>query len=267
MSLQALYSGATGMIGQSQNLEVIANNLANVGTTGFKRSRANFEDLLYKVVQIPGNGPQGDQRTPSQGLQYGVGTRVASTQLNFQAGNIEPTNKPLDLAIMGVGFLQVDDGQGNLFYTRAGDLTLNDQGQVILATANQGYLVQPPIQVPIDALSVNVSADGTVSVTQPNVAAPAQIGQISGFRFQNPEGLQQIGNNLFAETGASGAPEQGQWTVNGFGSVNQGFLESSNVEPVNELISLIASQRAFELNSQVIQTANENLQTTGTLRQ
>ncbi|QDU59537.1 Flagellar basal-body rod protein FlgG [Planctomycetes bacterium Pan216] len=267
MSLQALNTGATGMIGQSLNLDVIANNLANTGTTGFKRSRANFEDLLYKTLQIPGAGPIGDPRTPGLGLQFGVGTRVSSTQLDFIEGTLQQTDRALDVAINGVGFIAVDDGQGNLFYTRAGNLTLNDQGQVVMATAAQGYVVQPPIQIPPDALSIAVSADGVVSITQPNVVQPVQVGQLDAFRFQNPEGLQQIGNNLFQESGSSGNAEQGQWNQNGYGSLIQNFLEQSNVEPVNELINLISSQRTFELNSQVVQTANENLQTVGALRQ
>jgi flagellar basal-body rod protein FlgG len=267
VSLQALNTGATGMISQSQNLDVIANNLANVSTDGFKESRANFEDLLYKVIKIPGAGPQGNDQTPAQGLQFGVGARVSATQLDLQEGNIRPTGRPLDVAITGVGFLQVDDGQGQFFYTRSGNLTLNSNGNIVLATASRGYVLQPPVTIPPDALSIGISADGQVTVTQPNVTVPQTVGQFDAVRFQNPEGLQQVGNNLFQETGSSGPPETGQFTVQGYGALNQAFLEASNVEPVEQLINLITSQRAFELNSQVIQTANDNLRTVGTLRQ
>ncbi|MBY0586074.1 flagellar basal-body rod protein FlgG [bacterium] len=267
MSLQALNTGATGMIGQSRNLDVIANNLANVGTDGFKKSRANFEDLLYKRVKAPGAGVVGAPDTPGVGIEYGVGTRVSATQLSFNPGTIRPTGRQLDIAINGPGFLQVDDGQGNFFYTRSGNLTLNSQGQIILATASRGYVVQPPVLIPQDALSISITADGQVAVTQPNVNQPQVIGQFNGVRFQNPEGLEQVGQNLFSETGASGVAEPGIFAQQGFGQIQQTFLEASNVEPVEELISLITSQRAYEINSQVIQTANENLRTVGTLRQ
>lgn len=267
MSLQALNTGATGMIGQSRNLDVIANNLANVGTDGFKRSRANFEDLLYKKLKVPGAGVVGAPDTPGLGIEIGVGTRVSSTQLSFVPGTLKPTNRPLDVAINGPGFFRVDDGQGNFYYTRAGNFTLNSQGTVIMATAARGYTLQPPIQVPQDALSISITADGQVAVTQPNVTQPQVIGQFEAVRFQNPEGLDQAGQNLYQETGSSGTPEPGIFSQNGFGQLQQTFLEASNVEPVDELISLITSQRAYEINSQVIQTANENLRTVSTLRQ
>ena len=267
MSLQALSTGATGMIAQSRHLDVIANNLANVSTDGFKETRANFEDLLYKVVKVPGAGPLGDDQTPSQGIQFGVGARVSSTQLNMVEGNLRPTDRPLDVAINGVGFFQVDDGQGNFFYTRAGNLTLNSNGSIVMATSGRGLLLQPPVTIPPDALSIGITPDGQVSITQPGVNEPQVVGQFDAVRFQNPEGLQQIGNNLYQTSGASGDPETGQFGQNGYGTLLQGFVEGSNVEPVEELISLIESQRAFELNSQVIQTADENLQTVGRLRQ
>lgn len=267
MSLQSLHTGATGMIAQSQNLEVIANNLANVSTDGFKKSRANFEDLLYKLVKIPGAGVEGDDRTPAQGLQFGVGSRVSSTQLNFQAGTVRPTGKPLDLAIQGTGFFEVDDGQGNSLFTRAGNFTLNSQGTLVLATATRGLVIQPQVTIPPDTISIGISPDGQLAITQAGNPTPQVVGQLNAVRFQNPEGLQQIGDNLFTQTGSSGAPEQGQFNQDGFGVVEQGFLESSNVEPVEELIAMITSQRAFEMNSQVIQTSAENLRTVTALRQ
>lgn len=265
--MQALYTGATGLMAQSQYLQVIANNLANVSNDGFKKNRANFEDLLYKVAKLPGAGPQGQNQTPSQGLQFGVGTRISATQPNFAPGTPHSTGRPLDIAINGIGFLRVDDGQGNFFYTRAGNLTLDSQGRIVMATATQGYIVQPPVTIPQDATSIAIGPDGNVLVTQVNNNQPQVVGQFDAVRFQNPEGLLHVGNNLFQETGSSNTPELGQWNINGFGAINQGFLESSNVEPVDELIGLITSQRAYELNSQVIQTANQNLQTLQTLRQ
>lgn len=267
MSLQALNTGASGMIGQSRNLDVIANNLANVGTDGFKKSRANFEDLLYRKIRVPGAGVIGSPETPGIGVEIGVGTRVSATQLNFTSGTLRATGRPLDIAINGPGFLQVDDGNGNFLYTRSGNLTLNSQGQIIMATASRGYVVQPPVLIPPDALTIAVTSDGQVAVTQPNINQPSIVGQFNGVRFQNPEGLEQVGQNLFVETGASGVAEPGIFAQNGFGQIQQAFLEASNVEPVEELISLISSQRAYEINSQVIQTANENLRTVGTLRQ
>lgn len=266
MSLQAMHTAATGMIAQSQNLEVISNNLANVSTDGFKKARANFEDLLYKTKKPPGAGEQGNDATPSVGLQFGVGARVSATQLNFQTGTIRPTGRPLDMAIIGAGFLQVNDDQGNPLYTRAGNLTLNPNGQVVLATSSRGLIVQPPVTVPADATSVSIGADGQIAITQAGNSTPQVIGQFDAVRFQNPEGLQQVGENLFIESGSSGTAEQGNFNQNGFGRVAQGFVESSNVEPVEELISLIASQRAFEMNSQVIQTASENLRVVSQLR-
>lgn len=267
MSLQALDTGATGLIAQSRNLEVIANNLANVSNFGFKKNRANFEDLLYKKVKIPGSGAVGQDQTPSQGLVYGVGTRISATQPNFIPGTPTSTQRPLDVAIDGIGFLQVDDGNGNFFYTRAGNLTLDSQGRIVMATSSQGYIVQPPVLIPQDATSVSISPQGQVLITQQNNNQPQIVGQFNAVRFQNPEGLLHVGNNLFQETGSSNTAQLGLWGVDGFGVLNQGFLESSNVEPVEELINLIISQRAYELNSQVVQTANQNLQTLQTLRQ
>lgn len=267
MSLQALNTGATGMVGQSRNLDVIANNLANVGTDGYKKSRANFEDLLYRTIKVPGAGVLGAPDTPGIGLQLGVGSRVSATQLNFAPGTIKATGRQLDMAIDGPGFFRVDDGQGNYYYTRSGNMTLNSQGQMVMATATRGYILQPPIIIPQDALSVSITSDGQVAVTQPNVNQPQVIGQLEANRFQNPEGLQLFGQNLYMESGASGTPQPGIWAQNGYGQVQQSYLEASNVEPVEELINLITSQRAYELNSQVVQTANENLRTVGTLRQ
>lgn len=267
MSLQALYTGATGMIGQSRNLDVIANNLANVSTVGFKRNRANFEDLLYKTYKIPGSGAQGDDRTPQQGLLFGVGTRVSATQPIFEPGTIQATTRQLDVAINGIGFFRFDDGQGNFYYSRSGNFTLDQQGRIVMATSSQGLILQPPITIPIDAISIAVGPDGQVAIVQQQNPIPQVIGQIDAVRFQNPEGLQHIGNNLFVETGASNAPQIGQFSLDGYGLLQQSYLENSNVEPVDELINLITSQRAFEFSSQVIQTANQNLQTIGTLRQ
>ena len=223
--------------------------------------------MLYRTIKVPGAGVLGAPQTPGIGLQFGVGTRVSATQLNFTAGTIQATGRQLDVAIDGTGFFRVDDGNGNYYYTRSGNLTLNSQGQVVMGTATRGYVLQPPITVPQDALTVSITVDGQVAVTQPNVNQPQVIGQLEADRFQNPEGLLLVGQNLYQESGASGSPQPGIWAQNGYGQLQQSYLEASNVEPVTELISLITSQRAYELNSQVVQTANENLRTVATLRQ
>lgn len=267
MGLGALNTGATGMVAQSQNLEVIANNLANISNIGFKKNRANFEELLYKTIKMPGAGAQGQNQTPSLGLVFGLGTRVSATQPNFVPGTPRASDRSLDVAINGPGFFRIDDGFGNFYYTRAGNFTLDSLGRIVMATSTQGYIVQPPIIIPQDAITVAISPDGQVAITQQTNPIPQIVGQLDAVRFQNPEGLLHVGNNLFRETASSNPPELGQWAINGFGQINQGFVETSNVEPVEELINLITSQRAYELNAQVVQTANQNLQTLQTLRQ
>jgi len=261
MATMALHSAASGMKAQDAKLDVVANNLANVNTTGFKRSRVNFEDLLYQIKREPGTPNANDEPVPH-------GVQVGGTQLNFQAGPQDPTDRPLDLAIDGPGFFQVTtiyNGQETVGYTRAGNFTINAENNIVLGNT-EGSLVEPPITIPDDYSAINVGRDGEVLVTQPGSATPTAVGQIELARFVNPEGLKQIGRNLYVETVASGVPITGNPQEDGLGAIQQGALEGSNVDPVRELIDLIQTQRAFELNSQSIQSADQALQTVTNLR-
>ena len=264
MAIRALQSSATGMDAHMFKLDTIANNLANAGTTAFKRSRANFEDLFYEYLKLPGAPDVQGQLTPI-GLHVGLGTRVSGTELDFREGNLLQTGKPLDIAIVGDGFFQIQDTEETL-YTRAGIFTRNADGQIVLASADRGRLLEPPITIPIDATEIVISSDGVVSARQPGTPELTQLGQIQLVRFVNPQGLIQRGENLFAESSASGPPQQGIAGTQGLGTLRSGFLEASNVEPVQELIELIKTQRNFELNSQVVQVADQALQLIANLR-
>ncbi len=264
MSLQALYAAATGMEANQFKLDNIANNLANAGTTGFKRQRVNFEDLYYQQFKAPGAQDYLGQLTPT-GIALGLGTRVQSTAVEFTEGNLVPTNQQYDIAIVGNGFFQVQDGT-QILYTRAGNFSVNDQGQLVLQSADRGRLLEPPIQIPQDAVEVTISSDGNVSVLQAGQTTQNLIGNITTAYFLNPQGLLQKGENLYSATNASGFPLIGQPGLEGRGLLRQGFLESSNVEPVQELVDLIKTQRNFELNSQVVQAADQTLQLTANLR-
>ena len=248
-------------------LDVTANNLANINTVGFKSSRVNFEDLLYQTRREPGVLNADEEPIP-HGIQVGLGTAVSGTQLNFETGSIEPTGNPLDLTIEGDGFFQVtaiENGDPITAYTRAGNFTFNAEGTIVLGTS-EGPILEPPITIPTDAQDISVSRSGQVLVRQPGSTTPTEVGQIELARFVNPEGLKQIGANLYAETVASGAPVTGAPQEDGIGSIQSSFLEQSNVDPVKELITLIRTQRAFELNSQSIQSADESLQVVTNLR-
>ena len=264
MTIRALYSAATGMEAFEFNLDTIANNLANAGTTAYKRSRVNFEDLFYEHFKLPGALDLQGKPTAT-GIALGLGTRVASTQLDFAEGNLQQTGGELDIAIVGDGFFQVQDGT-QILYTRSGTFTRNANGEVVLASADRGRLLEPAITIPSDALEVSISGDGIVSVLQQGSSQLTQIGQIQTVRFVNPLGLIQRGENLYAPSDASGAPLIGDPGLEGRGLLRQGFLEASNVEPVRELIDLIKTQRNFELNSQVVQAADQMLQLTANLR-
>ena len=266
MAIIALHSASTGLSALSTELDIIANNLANVNTTGFKGSRANFQDLLYLEKAQPGvENANGDQRPT--GLFVGLGTRISGTQLNFEEGPAEITDMPLDLLIEGDGFFQisVEDDLGGIAYTRAGNFTLNADGEIVLAT-DQGRRLEPPIEVPEGAAGISISIDGRVAVLEPGDTEIREIGRIQIASFVNPAGLRQIGENLYVPTIASGDPSEGDPTEDGRGGIRQGMLEGSNVDPVTELVDLIKTQRAFEMNSQVIQAADETLQTVGNLR-
>lgn len=268
MAIVALHSAATGLSALQTSLDVIANNLANANTDGFKSSRANFQDLLYLERAQPGvENANGDQRPT--GIYVGLGTRISGTQVDFAQGPAQITGKELDLMIDGTGFFQVqvedDLSTDGIAYTRAGNFALNAEGEIVLAT-DQGRRLIPNIQVPTEATSISIALDGTISVTIPGSAEPQQLERIQLAAFINPAGLKQIGENLYAPTAASGEAVLGDPLEDGRGGVRQGALEGSNVDPVVELINLIKTQRAFELNSQSIQAADEALQTIGRLR-
>ena len=248
-------------------LDVLANNLANINTTGFKRSRTNFEDLLYQAKREPGVLNANDKPVP-HGIVVGVGVAVAGTQLNFEQGTLDQTFNPLDMAIRGEGFFQVQtvyNGQPVIAFTRAGNFTLNRDGDIVLGNS-EGSLLEPNITLPDDAQEISVSADGRVQYKSSGDQTQQDAGQIELARFVNPEGLKQIGKNLYIDTDASGIAVSGPPQTDSFGDISGGSLELSNVEPVRELIELIKTQRGFELNSQSIQSADESLQVVTNLR-
>jgi flagellar basal-body rod protein FlgG len=254
--LPALYVSKTGLAAQDTNLTTISNNLANVSTTGFKKDRAEFQDLLYQVKRQPGAQSTQDSELPS-GLQVGTGVRIVGTQKNFTAGSLQTTDQPLDMAVNGRGFFQVMQPDGTISYTRDGTFHLNSDGQIV--TAN-GLALQPAVTVPADAQTFTVGTDGTVSITVTGNATAQVIGNIQTADFINPAGLQSMGGNLYLETAASGAPNVGTPGLNGFGTVLQNTLENSNVSTVEELVNMITTQRAYEMNSKVISTADSMLQ-------
>lgn len=267
MALIALNSASTGLSALSTALDITANNLANVNTDGFKSSRANFQDLLYiERAQAGAENVLGDRRPT--GLYVGLGVRVSGTQVDFTQGAPRPTGRPLDLAIEGDGFFQVevetDIGDG-IAYTRAGQFSLNEDGEIVLIT-DQGRRLLPVIDVPEGATNITIARDGTVSVSLPGQIEADILDTIQLATFINPTGLEQIGENLYLPTTASGDAAVDDPRVGGRGSIIQGHLESSNVDPVKELVNLITIQRAFEMNSQSIQTADEALQTVSNLR-
>ncbi|HEC20399.1 MAG TPA: flagellar basal-body rod protein FlgG [Gammaproteobacteria bacterium] len=252
----ALWVAKTGLDAQQTRLSVISNNLANANTMGFKSSRAVFEDLLYQNVRQVGAQSSEGTQLPT-GLMIGTGVRTVATEKNHAQGNLVQTEGSLDMAIQGRGFFQVLRPDGTLSYTRDGSFQLSATGEIVTAG---GYLLQPAITVPNNAQSVTIGSDGVVSVTVAGSAAPTQIGNIQLADFANPTGLQPIGENLFQESAASGSPQTGTPGINSIGSLVQGALESSNVNSVKELVSLIETQRAYEMNSKAISTADQMLQ-------
>lgn len=252
----ALYVSKTGLSAQDTQLTTVANNLANVSTVGFKRDRAVFEDLLYQIQRQPGAQSTEETQVPS-GLQLGTGVRVVGTQKQFTEGSLQVTENALDVAIDGRGFFQILQPDGTLAYTRNGQFHLNSDGQMV--TAN-GLLLQPTIAVPEDAQTVTIGTDGTVSAVIPGTAEPQALGNIQLVDFVNPGGLQAAGSNLFLETGSSGNPILGTPGQEGLGEVQQGTLENSNVDIVEEMVNMITTQRAYEMNSKVVSTADQMLQ-------
>lgn len=264
--LRALYSAATGMQVNEFNLETIANNLANAGTTAYKRTRANFQDLYYQYIKAPGSQDAGGQIT-SIGLGVGLGARVSGTEVDHTQGNFLTTGQPLDVAISGQGFFRIQDPTlGQPLYTRAGNFTVNANGQIIVASSDRGRTLDPAITVPQGATNISITADGVVSALIPPNTTTTQLGQIQLANFINPQGLLQLGENLYGQTTASGTAILSTPGQNGTGQLRQGILEASNVQPVNELVDLIKTQRQFEMNSQVVQASDQMLQLIANLR-
>jgi flagellar basal-body rod protein FlgG len=251
-----LWIAKTGLDAQQTRMQVVANNLANVNTTGFKRSRASFQDLIYQDVRQPGGQSTQQTRLPS-GLMLGTGVRVVGTEKLFTQGNVTQTGNSLDVAIQGKGFLQVTMPDGTVAYTRDGSLHLDQNGQLVTAS---GYALDPPINLPPDAQNVTIGKDGTVGVTLAGQNAPQQVGTLQMAQFINAAGLQPMGQNLYLQTASSGAPQIGQPSLNGLGSLQQDALETSNVNVVSALVNMIETQRAYEMNSKAIATTNQMLQ-------
>jgi flagellar basal-body rod protein FlgG len=252
----ALWISKTGLSAQDMALRTISNNLANVSTVGFKRDRVVFSDLMYQVQQQPGGLSSQNTQLPS-GIQLGSGVRVAGTQKEFTEGSLQTTGQSLDLAIEGDGFFQITQPDGSVGYTRSGIFQLDQDGQIV---TSQGHALEPSINIPSDTSVVTIGADGTVTASQAGNASPTQIGSIQLVGFINPAGLESIGNNLYLETASSGAAQQGTPGENGLGEVIQGALETSNVSVVEELVNMVATQRAYEMNSRVVSTADQMLQ-------
>ena len=260
--MRGLWSAASGMSAQQTNIDVIANNLANVNTTGFKAARADFQDLLYQTMQAAGTTAAEGAQVPT-GIQVGLGTRCAAVQKMFSPGDLKQTGNPLDLAIEGDGFFSVLTPDGGTAYTRDGSLKLDGTGRLV---TSEGCAVQPEISIPPEAESITIGRDGTVSVTMPGQSEPQDLGQIALAKFLNPAGLSSIGHNLFLATAASGEAVAGTGGSKGFGSISQRTLEMSNVRIIDEMVSLIVAQRAYEVSSKAIQASDEMLQMANNLR-
>jgi len=254
--MRSLWTSKTGMEAQQFQLDVVSHNLANVSTNGFKRSHAVFEDLMYQTLRQPGANSTEQTQLPT-GLQVGLGVRPVATSRMYGQGSLQQTTNSLDMAVQGNGFFQVAMPDGTTGYTRDGAFQVDAQGQLV---TSEGYGVQPQITIPAAALKTSIGSDGTVTVMLPGQAAPQTVGQIQLANFINPPGLDARGKNLFTETAASGQPSTGAPGLNGLGSIQQGFLETSNVNVVEELVQMIQTQRAYEMNSKAIQTSDQMLQ-------
>jgi flagellar basal-body rod protein FlgG len=252
----ALWIAKTGLEAQQTRMSAISNNLANASTTGFKRDRAVFSDLIYQNIVQVGAQSSEDTLNPS-GLNLGTGVRTVATEKLFTQGNIIQTGNPLDIAIQGRGLLQVTLPDGTVAYSRDGTMQMDETGQLV---TSMGYRIEPSITIPDNTLSVSISSDGVVSVMEPGSAAPSEVGNIQLADFINPTGLQPIGNNLFLESAASGSPQTGTPGLDGLGTLVQNSLEGSNVNTVEELVNMIEAQRAYEMNSKAIATVDQMLQ-------
>ena len=253
--IRSLWIAKTGLDAQQTQLDVISNNLANISTNGYKRSRAVFEDLLYQTLRQPG-AQSSQQTTIPSGLQLGTGVRPISTERIFAQGSLNQTSNPLDIAINGQGFFQIQMPDGTLAYTRDGSFQKDGTGLVVTSS---GYPLSPAITIPADATSVTVGRDGVVTVVQAGSSTPTQVGTIQIAGFVNPGGLQSTGENLYVETGSSGTPSPNTPGTNGTGLLNQGYVETSNVNSAEELVNMIQTQRAYEMNSKVISTSDAML--------
>ncbi len=259
--MRSLWISKTGMEAQATQLDTISHNLANVSTNGYKRSHAVFEDLMYQNLRQAGANST-EQTTLPTGLQVGLGTRAVATSRNFSQGNLQQSSNPLDVAVRGNGFFEIQMPDGTTGYTRDGAFQVSAQGQIV---TNNGYIVQPGITIPANAQSITIGADGTVSVALPGQALPSSVGQLQISSFVNPAGLDPKGQNMFAETAASGTANSGAPGQNGLGAIQQGYVETSNVNVVEELVAMIQTQRAYELNSKAIQTSDQMLARLGQL--
>jgi flagellar basal-body rod protein FlgG len=259
--IRALYTAASGMSAQQANIDNIAHNLANVNTTGFKKSRVDFEDLVYDQTKVAGAATSTTNEAPV-GLETGLGVRAVATSRDFSRGNLKASNGPLDLAIEGDGFFQVQLPSGETGYTRSGSFHVNGEGSLVTA---DGYLLDPQISVPPNATSISISKDGVVTVAIPGQTAAQQVGTIELASFQNPAGLRAAGGNVFLATTASGEPQVGAAGDDSRGTIAQGFLEDSNVSVVEEMVNMILGQRAYEANSKVIKAADDMLSQVNTI--
>ncbi len=256
--MRSLWTSTTGMSAQNLNMDVIANNLANVSTTGFKKSRADFQDLLYQIMKVPGSPTSADTRSPT-GIQVGLGVKPAAVTKVFTEGDIVQTENPLDVAIEGSGFFQVEMPDGNTAFTRAGNLKLDGDGRL---TTSDGFPIQPEIVIPEDAREITISQTGLVSALVGDDTTSTELGNIDLADFVNEAGLVAIGRNLFRESDSSGAAALGTPGSDGYGTLLQGYVENSNVNLVEEMAHMITTQRAFEINSNVVSTSDEMMQTT-----
>ncbi len=260
--IRALWTAASGMQAQQMNIDVVANNLANVNTTGFKKSRADFQDLMYQTLKTTGAPSSSSTQVPT-GIQIGLGAKPAAVTKIFTAGNINQTGSDLDLAIEGDGFFQIQTPDGATAYSRAGAFKKDSQGRVV---NSDGYPLIPEIVIPANATKISVGNDGTVSVMQGGQTTPTNIGTIQLANFSNPAGLSSSGHNLYQPTDSSGTATTGTAGQNGIGTLSQGFLEMSNVSVMEEMVNMIVGQRAYEINSKAVQAADEMLQQANNLR-
>ena len=262
--MRALSIASTGMQAQQTNVETIANNLANMNTTAFKEQRAEFTDLLYQNIQTPGSQTSDQGTVAPNGIQIGAGVKTAATYRITTQGDLTSTSNPYDVAVQGPGYFRIQQADGTDAYTRAGNFSLSPQGQLV---TQDGSVVQPGIAIPANTLSVAINAQGQVNATVAGNTTPQTVGQLELTRFPNEAGLNSIGNNLYLETPASGSPQAGVPGATGYGTIQQGYLETSNVNSVDEITALISAQRAYEMNSKVVTAADQMMQQTSQMAQ